>query len=194
MNVRGRTRLIVRTLRELPGDRSGATAVEFGLVGIPFFVLLGAMLEGFMFMVAQVSFDNALDRAARAVFTGTFQQGSNGSDPAARLIQEMCKDATLFTCNAEKIKIEVTTADADDAPVTCSPYDSTSQSISAGFGTKFQCPNGDDIVTICAMAAIPRYFPTSKLTLPPLPNNEQMIRSMVVFRAEPYAQGKCQAN
>ncbi|CAA2103142.1 hypothetical protein MBUL_02043 [Methylobacterium bullatum] len=194
MNVRRRTRLIGRTLRELPGDRSGATAVEFGLVGIPFFVLLGAMLEGFMFMVAQVSFDNALDRAARAVFTGTFQQGSNGSDPAARLVQEMCKDATLFTCSADKIKIEVTTADADDAPVTCSPYDSTSQSISPSFGTKFQCPNGDDIVTICAIAAIPRYFPTSKLTLPPLPNNEQMIRSMVVFRAEPYAQGKCQTN
>lgn len=194
MRVVGRSRRLECALRDLSGDRSGATAVEFGLISLPFFVLLGAMLEGFMFMVAQVSFDNALDRAARAVFTGTFQQGSTGSDPATRLIQEMCKDAMLFTCNPDKIKLEVTTSEPGDTPVTCSPYDSTSQSISTGFGTKFQCPNGDDIVTICAMAAIPRYFPTSKLTLPPLPNNEQMIRSMVVFRAEPYAQGKCKAN
>jgi pilus assembly protein Flp/PilA len=152
------------------------------------------LIEGAMLMVAQISFDNALDRAARAVFTGTFQQGSNSSSPAIRLIQEMCRGATLFDCSTDKIKIEVTATESSNTLVTCSPYDNVSQSIATGFGKKFECPNGDDIVTICAIAAIPRYFPTSKLMLPPLPNNEQMIRSMVVFRAEPYAQGKCQAN
>ncbi|WP_019905271.1 TadE/TadG family type IV pilus assembly protein [Methylobacterium sp. 77] len=194
MTIRSGAGLLTARLRKLSADRRGATAVEFGLVGLPFVLLVGAMLEAFMFTIAQTSFDNALDRAGRAVFTGTFQQGADSTDPAARLIKEMCKDATYFNCSADKIKIEVTAAGMDDEPVACSPYDATSQTISSSFGKKFQCPNGDDIVSICATAAIPRYFPTSKLTLPPLPNNEQMIRSMVVFRAEPYAQGKCQSN
>ncbi|KQO60837.1 MULTISPECIES: TadE/TadG family type IV pilus assembly protein [unclassified Methylobacterium] len=194
MRIRWPSRLLSRSFRDFPGNRRGVTAVEFGIVGVPFFMLLGALIEGAMLMVAQISFDNALDRAARAVFTGTFQQGSNSSSPAIRLIQEMCRGATLFDCSTDKIKIEVTATGSSNTLVTCSPYDNVSQSIATGFGKKFECPNGDDIVTICAIAAIPRYFPTSKLMLPPLPNNEQMIRSMVVFRAEPYAQGKCQAN
>lgn len=194
MRLRWPSRLLTRSFRDFPGNRRGVTAVEFGLISVPFFILLGALIEGAMFMVAQISFDNALDRAARAVFTGTFQQNSNTSNPATRLIQEMCRGATLFNCSTDKIKIEVTAAASSDTPMTCSPYDTATQSIATGFGKKFECPNGDDIVTICAVAAIPRYFPTSKLMLPSLPNNEQMIRSMVVFRAEPYAPGKCEAN
>ncbi|GJE15495.1 hypothetical protein AIGOOFII_0190 [Methylobacterium marchantiae] len=178
------------SLRDLRDDCHGATAVEFGLVGLLFFGLIAAILEVVMLLLAQLSLDNALDRAGRSVFTGTYQEGASSVNPATRLITELCKGVTLFTCNDQTIKLEMTVS-TDYAKAPTSPYDSTTNTESATFGNKFDCPKGGEIVTIVAAAKLPRYFNYMQVFARPLPDYKQQIQSTILFQAEPYPQGSC---
>lgn len=187
---------IARVLRRarppsLLRDERGVTAVEFGLVGVPFILLIGAIIEASMLLLAQIAFDNAVDRAGRTVFTGVYLEGAGSVGAATRLVNEICKTALLFNCSTDKVKIEMTTAPTFTEQSASAPYDAKTGTISSSFGDQFKCPKGNEIVTIRAAAVLPRYFSIPSLTAAPLPNNEQLIMSTVIFRAEPFPPGTC---
>lgn len=60
-------------LKQIKGDRSGATAVEFALVAIPFFWLVFATIEIAGVSMAQTSLDAAVTETARTIRTGEAQ-------------------------------------------------------------------------------------------------------------------------
>jgi Flp pilus assembly protein TadG len=60
-------------LRRFRGDRSGATAVEFAMISVPFFGLLFAIFETAFVFLAQEGLDAATNAAARQVMTGQAQ-------------------------------------------------------------------------------------------------------------------------
>ncbi|MBV9217881.1 MAG: pilus assembly protein [Methylobacteriaceae bacterium] len=71
--VYGRLRALLRRLRV---EREGHAAVEFGMVVLPFFAIIFAVLEiAFLFMTGQ-ALDTSLDEAARLLLTGQAQTSS----------------------------------------------------------------------------------------------------------------------
>lgn len=66
--------LIGRALRALWRDQAGVTAVEFGLLAPPFFVIIGIMLETSVVFLSSQVLDSAVHDAARQIRTGQVQQ------------------------------------------------------------------------------------------------------------------------
>lgn len=85
----------------------GATAVEFGLIALPFFGLIAGLLETGLMMFADSALDQATNRAARMIRTGQAQQQNFNTNSFRN---EVCSGgvATMFDCT--KLKIDVRTA------------------------------------------------------------------------------------
>lgn len=169
--------------------RDGATAVEFALVSLPFLMLLCAVFEAGLLTLSQQMLSNGVDRAGRSVFTGTFQDGYNGTAAADRFRTVLCAGPILFRC--ADVKIEVTTARTFAATSASDPYDSQAMALSARFGSQFQCPAGNDVVTVRAAVVVPRFFTLLDLSPRKIGGSGQLIVATAVFRAEPYAAGRC---
>ena len=169
--------------------RDGATAVEFALVSVPFLTLLCAVFEAGLLILSQQMLNDGVDRAGRSVFTGAFQEGYDGTAAADRFRAALCGGPLLFSC--ADVKIEVSTSTFFGAPSASDPYDAKAMALSASFGAKFQCPAGNDVVTVRAAVVVPRFFTILDLSPRKIGGRSQLIVATAVFRAEPYAAGKC---
>ena len=99
-----------RLLRRFRSDRSGATAVEFAMVSVPFFGLLFAIFETAFVFLAQEGLDAATTVAARQLMTGQAQNVStittaaqfanslicNPTPPAQRILPTFINCANLI--------------------------------------------------------------------------------------------------
>jgi Flp pilus assembly protein TadG len=89
-------------LRDFGRDDRAATAIEFGILALPFFALIGAILETAVVFLASQIFDSAVQDASRLVRTG---QAAN-FDVAAFNTQVCNELVGLFDCT--KLRTEVT--------------------------------------------------------------------------------------
>lgn len=62
-----------KTIGRFQADRSGATAIEFSMLAVPFFALMFAILESCLSFTAQQLLANVSDEVARDVRTGRLQ-------------------------------------------------------------------------------------------------------------------------
>lgn len=69
--------------RAFAADAGGATAVEFGIVSIPFFMILCAIFESAFLLFSQSNLENATYEASRQLLTGQIQ--TNGQTNAQQL-------------------------------------------------------------------------------------------------------------
>ena len=182
-------RRLRRAVQPFRASKEGTTAVEFALVGMPFFALVCALFEAGLLLLSQQTLDNAMDYAARTVFTGAFQEGYDGTPAADRLRKAVCSQVTTFPC--ADVLIDVTTSSTFAARSLTSPYDAATKSVADGFGKKFQCPMGNDVVTVRAAVTVPRYFGVMDPDVMAIGKTARLIVSTMIFRAEPYAAGKC---
>ena len=80
-------------------DKSGAAAIEFGILALPFFLIVFAIIETSLVFMAETSMDNAVRRVGRSVRVGDFAPSSEGE-----LRQHICSETVgLFVC--EKFKV-----------------------------------------------------------------------------------------
>ena len=86
-------------------DQRGAVAVEFGLLAVPFFAILGAILETSFFFLASEILDSAVDSSVRLLRTGQVQQAKMTSDQFRDTICDRLYG--LFEC--DKLQIDVKT-------------------------------------------------------------------------------------
>lgn len=69
--------------RRLSADQRGTTAVEFGMVATPFFMMLfGIISVGFYFFTT-FTLENAIESSARLIRTGQMQSITSSGSPAA---------------------------------------------------------------------------------------------------------------
>ena len=177
-------------LAQLRREQSGSVAVEFGLVATPFFLILCAIMAAAMQILAQQTLDDRLDDAGRALFTGTFQKGANATkDAPSRLKELMCAGMTTFNCSL--MRVEVTTGTAFSNPSSREAYDPNTGKMTDGFGSKFTCPTGDQIVTIRAAVPVSSYFRLLNVNGIRLDDGTNLLTSTAVFRTEPYTLSSC---
>jgi len=96
----------VKVINRFSKDEDGVTAVEFAIVGGPFFLLVFAIIESSLLFFANQYLETVVDDVTRLYRTG---QVANIST-APKLKEEMCRRIKgLFNCN--KIFINLDTAD-----------------------------------------------------------------------------------
>ncbi|MCP5433020.1 MAG: pilus assembly protein [Alphaproteobacteria bacterium] len=104
VSLPSRTRHGDRAPRRLLKDRRGSTAVEFGLVALPFLVMLFAIVESTLVFFNTLTLENGMTQVARLIRTGQVQaQGMSES----QFRQVLCDEIKmLMSCN-ENLIIDV---------------------------------------------------------------------------------------
>jgi Flp pilus assembly protein TadG len=107
---RMRSPLLLRRWRR---DDSGSTAVEFGILALPFVMLLVGILSVCLYYFTNFSIENAAWQAARAIRTGQLQQSQGAystaltnADRKTAFKKAMCSLAPPFLdCNNKAVVI-----------------------------------------------------------------------------------------
>lgn len=97
--------LLPKQRRAFVRDQRGVTAIEFGLLAPPFFLIVGAILETSVVFLSTQILDTALQDTARLVRTGQMQ-----STTAETFRNEMCgRLYGLFNCDKLHVEVQVLT-------------------------------------------------------------------------------------
>ena len=95
--------------RRYAKSESGAAAVEFAMVALPFFMLLGVILETGIMMFFEYTLQASVQKASRLIRTG---QAKSLALTAANFKAEICKTAGLLMDCTGKVQVYV---DSDPA-------------------------------------------------------------------------------
>lgn len=177
------------SLRRFRRSQSGASAVEFGFVALPFLMLLAAMVEtALMFWTSEV-LEEAVSSASRSLLTGTSQTLFQG-DPATKTAafkNAVCENApALIDCDRLKIDVRsyssfggATTGTSASNPVQGGALDTT------GFG--YNQPGAEQIVVVRAVLEYTLVFTQWSSALANIGGGKRAIVASTTFRSEPFA-------
>ena len=112
--------LIHRAMRRgFSRNEKGAVAVEFGLLALPFFAIIGAILETSFFFLASQVLDSAVDTSARYIRTGQ----ARAADFTADDFRTMICDRLYGMFDCANLRIDVETLSNFSAASFTSPLD-----------------------------------------------------------------------
>ena len=170
-------------------SRDGATAVEFGLVAMPFLALLFAIVEVSLSIWTTQTLETAVATASRQIYTGQFQTAAANQNLTSAQLQAkfktlVCSNVTsLFDCNA-LVTVDVRPVSAYSQAGYSSPINN-GQFDSSSYG--YQSSGGAQITLVRAAMQYPSVTsflaPTTALA-----NGSKLIMATAVFRTEPFSQ------
>lgn len=165
-------------------DAHGSTAVEFGLVALPFLMLLFGIMTVGLFFFTTFSLENAVEEAARLIRTGQAQESGM---TAAQFKQEVCDRAPAYVDCGGKMRVNVQSYTSFGSIVTPSCLDSGGDLVPPA-GTTFSAGASGDIVlvTVCYEWELTGKMPF--LRLGSMANGSALIMASTTFKTEPYAQ------
>ena len=200
----GINKAIKKAFRRYGGSQDGVTAIEFALVGGPFFFVLFAMFELGIMLFAEYALAQNIETSARLIRTGQLQSSLNGHQPTPAYFKtQICKNLTTLLDCENKLYIDVRRFDdfgsiAGSLP---SPYKPGTNELSNAItsGSQFQTGGPGDIVSI-------RVYYDWQLFLPGLgtiigavggglgnvsqagstTNDSRLLSAEATFRNEPY--------
>ena len=173
-------------LRRFSADRNGTTAIEFGLVALPFFMFVfGIMAIGLKYFTEN-ALEHAVESAARQIRTGQAQKAGKTFDDFRNMV---CAEAgAYFTCDS-KFVVHVQSSDewSDITPIPCL----TGGSLTASSGVAND-PLADSsgsaesvvLVTACYEWELAKVF--SLVQLGDMSSGSALIQAVATFRTEPY--------
>src|SRR6195952_5978995 len=87
-------------------SKDGATAIEFAMLAIPYFMIIFAIIETFVAFTAEQLVTNAVDVMARQLRTGqiTYNMGRTTDMTQAQFRQAFCNEISIMIgCSASEI-------------------------------------------------------------------------------------------
>ena len=167
-------------VRGFAADRSGASALEFALVAVPFLLLIFAVLEVGLVYFANFTLENAVSRGARLIRTG---QAQTQQFSAGQFKAEVCKSlGPPLSCSDLKLDVRHFT-NFSSADLT-NPLDGGGN-MKSDF--KYEPGQGGDIVVVRAFyewtlaAKLPR-----EVSLSNMANGNRLLVATAAFRNEPF--------
>lgn len=157
----------------------GSVAVEFGLISVPFFAFLFALIETALIFFASVAMEGAMEDAARLVRTGQAQTQGLSS---AQFKQIICDRSPLFFDCADKLEIDVRTFSNFGNVNFPDPLDDEGN-LSSTF--QFQPGNAGDVVLVRAFYVWDVMTPIG-IGLENMSGGNRLLASSAVFRNEPF--------
>jgi Flp pilus assembly pilin Flp len=174
--------------RRFASDERGTTAVEFGLLGVPFFGLLAAIVEtSYVFLAGQI-LDTAVQDSARFIRTGQIQGGTWTGGEAKKFRDEICDGLYgLFDCEQLWISVETVgqftgITRASPVPTTCTP-ESCDWVPPQG---QYDLTQKSDIVLVRVYYKWPTLINLGGFTLQNTGGNSRLLGAVRVFENEPF--------
>jgi Flp pilus assembly protein TadG len=162
-------------------DQRGATAIEFGLVAIPFIALMFAILETALIFFAGQTLETAVTSAARLIRTGQAQQQGLSSEAFKT---KVCSQVmALFDCTS-KLKIDVSKFSSFAEVDLSKPVDAGTGNLKTNFN--YAPGVGGDIVVVRAFYEWPTFVKLLGLNLSNMPNGSHLLSATAAFRNEPF--------
>lgn len=159
---------------------SGATAVEFAMVAIPFTYLLIGIIEMSLMFVGMSTLDSATSSAARLIRTGQVQQAQG--DPEQLFKDKLCNAASIFL-DCAKIQYEVVRMDGfSDFASYPATFDENGDLDSQGF----DAGSVDDVILIRTVYKYPLMTPVMASLLSDADGRSKTFISTIVLETEPY--------
>lgn len=167
-------------LHRFLADRRGVTAVEFGLVAVPFMALLMAILQMALVFFAGQTIETAVARGARLVRTGQVQEQKLSAE---QFKAEVCRVmAGLFGCDS-RLMVDVRTFATFDSINLTQPVDANGNLIK---DFVYQPGDGGDIVVVRAFYEWPIYASILGFDIANLANGNHLLAATAAFRNEPF--------
>ena len=161
-------------------DRSGSTAIEFGIIALPLFAMIFAILETALTFLAGQTMDTMVNQTARMIRTGQAQaQGFT----AAKFKTEVCAKAyVILNCSAN-LKLDVQKHATFDSINMQIPRDANGN---LKVVENYDPGHGSEIVVVRAYYEWPVIVPKVGTQLDSEPNGKHLLVSTVTFRNEPF--------
>jgi len=172
----------IRTLsRRLMREPSGATAVEFGLIAVPFFFLMMATIETAMVFWAGQIMESGVSQTGRLIRTGQVQaQGVDQEGFRTILCGEL---GTMFDCDG-RLQIDVQRVERfDDADLDRPPVDEDGN-FTGGFN--YDPGTGGQTVIVRAFYRWPMMFNILGLDAGDIGGRQRLLVATTAFRNEPF--------
>ena len=170
-------------------DERGATAIEFGILALPFFMIIGATLEtAVVFLSAQV-LDSAVQDVSRLVRTG--QNRTLGVTSAAAFKARVCDRLYgLFSdCSALHVEVDVVTNFASatiSPPIDVAACTTDKTKCSWSRPESFSAGQGSSIVVVQVYYKWPVVVGLGGYNIGNLGDGTRLIGGTAVLRNEPY--------
>jgi len=185
--LRGLLAPLISRGRAFARDEQGVTAIEFGMLALPFFTLILAIIQtAIMFLGMQV-LDSAVEDASRRVRTG---EALTSGYTMTEFRSLLCGYTfNLFDCSQIKLKVEVI------SNFSSATTNQTVQSCNATTCTwsvteDFHCGSGRSVMQVSAYYRWPLLVVLPYFNLKNQPDNYRLISAIRVFRNEPFG-GTC---
>ncbi|WP_224705601.1 TadE/TadG family type IV pilus assembly protein [Devosia aquimaris] len=176
--------VLPRRWRGFRRDQSGATAVEMGLLALPFFMIVGAILETSVVFLASQFLDSAVADTSRLVRTGVAKTTMSNT---ADFRNAICDRLYGLFPDCSGLHIEVKTI-SDFASATISPPIDYSCTSECGWtrSEQYGAGTGSSIMLVEVYYKWPIILNLGGLSLANLPDGKRLLSAATVFRNEPY--------
>jgi Flp pilus assembly protein TadG len=170
----------LRIFRRFRRDRSGATAVEFAFIALPFFALLFAIIQTAIVFFAQQILETAVADSARLILTGQVQ--------GQQLSQQDFKSAVcarlpaMFDC-ANKVHVDVRSYGGFGSVNVSAPIDAQGKFVE---DFAFSPGGAEEIVVVRVMHEWTFKVPLLGFSLANLANGNRLMVASAAFRNEPF--------
>jgi Flp pilus assembly protein TadG len=172
------------TPRRFRRDENGATAVEFALISVPFFMLLMTTVEMALVLWTSQQMEEAVFQGSRTMLTGESRTIYNNPGTAAAQFRDaVCVNMTLISNCTSRLTVDVRTFASFGAATSSSPITAGVLN-TAGFG--FQPVTPSSIVVVRAVLSYPLTMSTWSTTFANLTNGERALMASIAFRTEPF--------
>lgn len=163
-------------------DQRGASAVEFGLVALPFVALMFAILETALVFFAGQALETAISDTARLIRTG---QAKDGGMTVEQFRQNICdRIYQLFDCEGG-LELDVRTYPTFDSISLGPPeIDEEGELVTDDFD--FQIGDAGDIVVVRAFYAWPLIITTLGNDLSNYGDRKHLLVATAAFKNEPF--------
>ena len=167
----------------------GATAVEFGFVGIPFFYLLCVIFETGLILFTEYTLENGTAQTARLIRTG---QAQTDGMSAAQFKTAICDKIVFLDC-ASKLHVDVrkyTDFESVSTPGSITTDEDGNSEISDDISVSAQFDMGgpEDVVVVRAYYDWKLFVPgiPGMSSMATLQNSRRLLSASFAFRNEPY--------
>ena len=165
-------------------DQRGTTAVEFGLLGVPFFLIIGAILERSLVFLSSQVLESAVQDTSRLIRTGQ----SQGTMVSAQDFKDrVCSRLFGLYGDCSGLHVEVQTVNDFASTSITPPIDPTCE-IDCAWSRpeRFAPGTGSSIVVVQVYYKWPVLLSFGQASLANLPSGKRLLSTSTVFRNGPY--------
>ena len=179
-------------------DDRGVTIIEFGILALPFFTIIAAILETSLVFFASQILDSAVQDAGRLIRTGQMQNGPAGNNNLAGFRTKVCDNLyNMMSCDGVKVKVSVV-GNFGSAMATYPIQRGAQCTSAAGVTTcdwtlveSYTPGGGGDVVLVQAYYKWPTLVRLPGFNLQNQVDGTRLLGAVRVFRNEPFGCSSC---